>query len=170
MIRLLAYLHGDFTAYPRGTRQAVLPHFLLLALLAGTAFAYIWHFKAELLRMLSYVHDTPQDMAQGYLQLHIAAITYVIAGAALTLALNRFYLLYLGAGFLTVGFSQIRGLLARLTADHSTHSFIEHLEYGYVANVANAGLAIRLMFLAYALYLCTYVAKHQKPARRGENI
>lgn len=170
MIRLLAYLRGDFTAYQRHTRQAVLPHFLLLSLLACTAFAYIWHFKAELLRMLEFVHDAPQGIAQGYLQLHIASITYIVAGAALTLALNRFYLLYLGVGFVTVGFSQIRGLLARLTVDHSTHSFIEHLEYGYVANVANAGLAIRLMYLGYALYLYAFVAKHQKPARRSENI
>ena len=162
MIKLLAYLRADFTAYPRGTRQAVLPHFLLLSLLACTAFAYIWHFKAELLRMLSFVHDTPQDMAQGYLQLHIASITYIVAGAALTLALNRFYLLYLGAGFLAVGISQIRGLMARLTADHSSHSVIEHLEYGYVANVANAGLAIRLMFLAYSVYVGRLVVKRRK--------
>ena len=162
MIKLLAYLRADFTAYPRGTRQAVLPHFLLLSLLACTAFAYIWHFKAELLRMLSFVHDTPQDMAQGYLQLHIASITYIVAGAALTLALNRFYLLYLGAGFLAVGFSQIRGLMARLTADHSSHSVIEQLEYDYVANVANAGLAIRLMFLAYSVYVGRLVVQRQK--------
>lgn len=90
MIRLLAYLRGDFTAYQRHTRQAVLPHFLLLSLLACTAFAYIWHFKAELLRMLEFVHDAPQGIAQGYLQLHIASITYIVAGAALTLAVNRF--------------------------------------------------------------------------------
>ena len=109
MIKLLAYLRADFTAYPRGTRQAVLPHFLLLSLLACTAFAYIWHFKAELLRMLSFVHDTPQDMAQGYLQLHIAAITYVIAGAALTLALNRFYLSILALGFWLLALAKSAG-------------------------------------------------------------
>ena len=109
----------------------------------------------------------PQAMAKGYLQLHYTSIIYVLGGAALTLAVNRFYLIYLGAGFLTVAIAQIRGLAARLSTDHSMHSMIEHFEYIYVANVANAGMIIRLMFLAYAVYLGTLVAKHRK-AMGGE--
>ena len=108
-----------------------------------------------------------QAMAQGYLQLHYTSIIYVLGGAALTLAVNRFYLIYLGAGFLTVAIAQIRGLAARLSTDHSMHSMIEHFEDIYVANVATAGMIIRLMFLAYAVYLGTLVVKHRK-AMGGE--
>lgn len=167
MTKAFALLRRDFGAYPHGTRQALLPHFLLLSLIACTAFFFILHFKPELLRMLHFVHGAPQAMAQGYLQLHYTSIIYVLGGAALTLAVNRFYLIYLSAGFLTVAIAQIRGLAARLSTDHSTHSMIEHFEYIYVANVANAGMIIRLMFLAYAVYLGTLVAKHRK-AMGGE--
>lgn len=158
--QLAAVIRADFSGRPPELRGFYTELMLLPLAIVILGLVYLQSFSEELVEFWCFTLQTSEEAARQHFHKRLNGAIVGICLMLTCTALNRFYFSsFLMIGLL-LGSGQVVDYWYRFTLDITQYDLITRQRIQYLFEIANFGIALRLMFIAAIFFACFRAWQH----------